>query len=85
MNRHLQKLQEIFCDVFDDDQIVISARTTVKDIDGWDSLMHINLIIAVEKCFRIQFATAEIVPMKEDGWNLGDLLELLEKKIGHTP
>ena len=78
MNRHLQKLQEIFCDVFDDDQIVISARTTVKDIDGWDSLMHITLVIAIEKEFSLKLNASEVGSLE----NVGRLLDLLTERAG---
>ena len=46
------ELQDVFRQVFGDDEIVLSDSTTADDIDGWDSMMHINLIIAIEKRFR---------------------------------
>jgi len=77
----LNQLQDIFRDVFDDDELAISRSTGAADVDGWDSLMHINLIIAIEKAFGIKFATVEISGLKEDGRNVGDFVELIESKL----
>ena len=59
--------QEVFRQVFDDPEIVLRDEMTADDIPGWDSLTHINLMVATEKRFKIKFATAEISKMKEDG------------------
>ena len=75
------RLQEIFRDVFDDDAIVLTDDLSAKDIDGWDSLQHINLIIAVEKRFGIRFATAEISRLKEPGQNIGAFIRFLAEKL----
>ena len=58
-----------------------SRETTAADVDGWDSLMHINLIIAIEKAFGLKFATAEISDLKEDGRNVGDFADLVQRKL----
>ena len=81
MDELREQLQEVFRDVFDDDEIVIHNETTANDIEGWDSLMHINLIIAVEKRFGVKFATAEISGLKEEGQNVGTFLALLASKL----
>ena len=73
--------QEVFRQVFDDPQIVLEDTLTADDIAGWDSLTHINLMVATEKKFKIKFATAEISRLKEDGQNVGNFLALLEKKL----
>ncbi len=49
MNDSLSRLTEVFRNVFDDDEIVVTRATTAKDIDGWDSLMHVTLLVNVEK------------------------------------
>ena len=49
------KLNEVFQDVFDDEDITVNDATVASDVDGWDSLEHINLIVAVERCFGIKF------------------------------
>jgi acyl carrier protein len=71
------KLNEIFCQVFDDDTIKITPEMTADDIDGWDSLSHINLIIAVETMFKIRFTKKELLTFK----NVGDLLTSIECKV----
>lgn len=76
------QMQEIFRDVFDDETIVLLDEMTASDVDGWDSLMHINLIIAVERHFRIKFATAEISGLKADGQNVGSFLRAVATKVG---
>ena len=76
------QLQEVFRDVFDDATIVLRDEMTANDIDGWDSLMHINLIIAVEKRLGVKFAIAEVSGMKAAGQNIGTFLALLQKRVG---
>ena len=50
-NEIIKRLAEVFRDIFDDDSIVITEKTTANDIDDWDSIEHINLIGAVEDEF----------------------------------
>ncbi len=78
----LSDLTELIQDVFGDDEITLTETTTAEDIDGWDSLMHLNLVIAIEKEFAIKFTTAEISVMKEEGQNIGTLLALIASKKG---
>ncbi len=78
----LAELQDIFRQVFDDDAIELADSTTADDVDGWDSMMHINLIIAIEKRFRVKFAAAEIASLKADGQNVGGLARMVERKLG---
>ena len=75
-----EEVQEVFRDVFGDDQLVVRDETTVVDIEGWDSLNHINLIIAIEEQFGIKFVTTEISRLKDDGQNVGCLIELVRRK-----
>ncbi len=80
---HLRgEVQTVFRKVFADDSIVITDPMTAADIDGWDSLGHINLIIAIEKQFKIKFATAEISKLKGDDQNIGTFLQMLADKVG---
>ncbi len=72
--------QEVFRDVFDDPSLVVTEETTAEDVDGWDSLTHINLIIAIEKLFGVKFATAEISRLKDDGSNVGSMMALVAQK-----
>ena len=77
----IHELQDVFREVFGDDEIVLSDATTADDIDGWDSMMHINLIIAIEKRFGVRFAAAEISKTKGDDQNIGTLVETLNSKL----
>ncbi len=81
----LSELQDVFRQVFGDDEIVLREETTAADIDGWDSMMHINLIIGIEKHFGVKFATAEISRLKGEGNTVGTLVQLLEQKLSRTP
>ncbi len=78
------QLQEVFRDVFDDPALVLRDEMTANDVEGWDSLAHINLIIAVERRLKIKFAMAEISRMKEPGQNIGSFLRLVEGKLGRS-
>lgn len=73
----LDKLNEIFCEVFDDEDIVVNTATTANDVDGWDSLSHVNLIVAIEGRFNIRFSQKELLSFK----NVGDLLCCIERKV----
>jgi acyl carrier protein len=75
-----EQLQEIFREVFEDPELVIHDGTTAEDVDGWDSIAHINLMIAIERRLRVKFATAEISRLKENDANVGKMLELLARK-----
>ncbi len=73
----MEQLNDIFCQVFDDEDIKIAPEKTANDIDGWDSLSHVNLIVAVEGHFGIRFTQKELLTFK----NVGDLLKAIESKI----
>ncbi|MBQ6959082.1 MAG: acyl carrier protein [Bacteroidales bacterium] len=67
----LDRVQEVFRDVLDDDEIVLTDQTTADDVDDWDSLSHIQLIVAVEKAFHVKFTSKEILSWK----NVGELVD----------
>lgn len=71
------KLNEVFREVFDDDEISLTPETTADDIEGWDSLSHVNLIIAVEMKFDIEFTQKEIRSFS----NVGEMAACVESKI----
>jgi acyl carrier protein len=75
-----KQVQEVFREIFEDPELSLSDHMTAEDIDGWDSLKHIDIIIALEKRLKVKFATAEISRLKEDGSNVGNLLELVARK-----
>jgi acyl carrier protein len=70
------RLNQIFEDVFDDDSIQVTPELSAKDVDGWDSLSHIRLILTVEKAFKVKFSTSEIGKLE----NVGDLVALIESR-----
>ena len=65
------RLNKVFRDVFDDDSITVTPKTTANDIEDWDSLEHITLIAAVEKEFKMKFKMGEISSMKNGGERAG--------------
>ena len=69
-----ERLNTVFREVFDDDEIVVSASTTADDIEDWDSLEHINLVAAVEQEFGIKFTMAQVLNMKDVGEMVGIIL-----------
>jgi acyl carrier protein len=70
------RLAGIFRDVFDEDSIEITPELSAEDVDGWDSLMHVRLLLTVEKAFKIKFTTSEIGKLK----NVGDLVALIQAR-----
>ena len=70
-------LNNIFRTVFDDDDISITPDTTANDIDGWDSLSHVNLIVTIETRLGIKFTHKELLTFK----NVGDLMESIRSKL----
>ncbi|MFG0250564.1 MAG: acyl carrier protein [Phycisphaeraceae bacterium JB051] len=76
MSDTLSKVTEVFCDVFDDDEIELEADTTAEDVDAWDSLMHVTLMLNLEKAFGIRFASSEVAGLK----NIGELVALIDTK-----
>ncbi|MFA5167848.1 MAG: acyl carrier protein [Candidatus Omnitrophota bacterium] len=71
------RLNRIFREVFDNDDINISPGMTANDVEGWDSLSHVNLIVAIETKFGIRFSQKELLTFK----NVGDLLDSIRGKI----
>jgi acyl carrier protein len=75
------RMESVFREVFDDPALVLRDDMTANDVEGWDSLTHINLIIAIERALAIKFATAEIARLKASDQNVGSFLRLVESKI----
>ena len=73
----IKQLDEIFVDVIDNEDIKLTTETTAADVDGWDSLSHIQLVVAIEKHFRIRFTSKEIQSWK----NVGELVASIQGKI----
>ncbi|MEG2938945.1 MAG: acyl carrier protein [Oscillospiraceae bacterium] len=79
MNRQqvMEKANTVFCNIFDDEDIVISDETTSADIEDWDSLEQINILVALEKLFSIKFAVSEVEGLKY----VGEMIDLIMSKL----
>ena len=75
-DRILADVQEIFREVLDNEDIVIDGGTVADDIEEWDSLSHIQLIVAIEKHFQIKFTSREIMEWK----SVGDMVDCIAAK-----
>jgi acyl carrier protein len=72
----LTQIIEVFHDVLDDDTIVLKEETTASDVEEWDSLNHIQLVVAVEKKFKVRFTSKEI-----QSWaNVGEMITCILSK-----
>ena len=72
----LSKVTELINDILDEDSIVLQYESTAKDVDGWDSLTHIQLIVAMEKTFKLKFTSREILSWK----NVGKMVDCIASK-----
>lgn len=71
------EVQDIFRDIFDDDELVITRETSAKDIEDWDSLAQMNLVVAIEKHFQMHFKVDEIANLH----NVGEMLDIIAKQV----
>lgn len=73
----LSKVQEVFRDELEVEDLVLTDETTADDVEEWDSLSHVQLVVALEKAFGIKFTSREIL-----SWdNVGDLVDCISKKV----
>ena len=76
-NEILKQVNKIFVEVLDNEEVNLNNETTADDIDEWDSLSHIQLIVAIEKHFKIRFGSKEIQSWK----NVGEMLQSIGSKL----
>ncbi len=73
----LKRVEEIFREELEIEDLELNDETTAEDVDGWDSLSHIQLVAAMEESFGIEFSSREIL-----SWdNVGDLIDSIQKKV----
>ncbi len=73
----LSRVNEIFIDVLEDDDIRLNHKTTASDVEDWDSLTHIELVVAIEKDFKIKFTAGEIQGFA----NVGEMCESIARRL----
>ena len=78
MTTTMETLTEVFRQVFDDPEIKLTPETTTDDVEGWDSLSHMNLIMAVENRMNVRFKPKEVLSFR----NVGDLARCVDSKLG---
>lgn len=71
--------RQIFREIFDDDELSIGPETTANDVEGWNSLTHIQLLVAMEEAFGIRFNTGEVAGLA----NVGEMVELIAQRSGN--
>jgi acyl carrier protein len=74
----MDEFNKVFQQVFDDDSLQVTPATTANDVEGWDSLSHVNLIVALEMIFNTRFTQKELLSFK----NVGDLFNSINAKAG---
>lgn len=73
----LTQVTAVFMDTLDEDNITLTESSTADQVEGWDSLTHVQLVVAVEKKFKIRFAAKEIQSWK----NVGELIDSISSKL----
>lgn len=68
-----ERLNKVFREVFDDEEIVLQDTTTADDIEDWDSFEHINLVVAVESEFSFKIPMGKVITMK----NVGEMVDII--------
>jgi acyl carrier protein len=77
MNEFETRVQNVFREVFDDEKLTIYREMQAKNVEGWDSLNHITLIMTLEETFKVKFSTREVMGFQ----NVGEMLDCLRGKL----
>jgi acyl carrier protein len=77
MTSTMVRINEVFQDVFGDDELAVGRTTTAEDVEGWDSLMHVTLVVNMEKAFGVRFTSSEVASLK----NVGELADLIDHRL----
>jgi len=73
----LEQLNDVFRHVFDDEDMTVTRATKASDVEDWDSIAHVSLLVSVEKAFRVKFSSSEIASLND----VGALVDLIETKV----
>lgn len=74
----IERLTAVFRDVFEEDDLQIGRATSARDIPAWDSVMHVTLMISIERAFKLRFKSGEVAGLK----NVGELADLIDRRLG---
>ncbi len=74
----LEKIQPIFRDIFDDENLTVTEETAAADVEDWDSFAQMQIVMAIEEMFGIKFSTDEVTAFK----NVGDVVKAIDRHIG---
>jgi acyl carrier protein len=74
----IERLTAVFRDVFEEDDLQIVRATSARDIPAWDSVMHVTLMISIERAFKLRFKSGEVAGLK----NVGELADLIDRRLG---
>jgi acyl carrier protein len=77
MDSILEELQPIFREVLDQPNLIVTRESSAANVEDWDSLSHINLVMAIQERYKIKFALGELQELK----NVGDMVDLIEAKL----
>jgi acyl carrier protein len=77
MTSTMVRINEVFQNVFADDELTVDRATTAEDVEGWDSLMHVTLVVNMEKAFGVRFTSSEVASLK----NVGELADLIDHRL----
>lgn len=73
----LEKIQPIFKDIFDDENLIVTEKTAAADVEDWDSFAQMQIVMGIEDMFGIKFSTDEVTEFK----NVGDVVKAIERHI----